>query len=205
MVGRWIGSLVLASAAVVVAGTMATAVGATQSTPPATTSVSYDVAHQSAPPAVNRAVSDTLTQTIRLEIRGGDLTIEPSSLVVELAAHGDVLRGELPDITVIDARGTLRGWTARVRMVSVAGVDAEGTTRRVPPGQVVLTPRAPSLIDGSLDGIVAGRTGRGRGFGTLLRAAKDAGGGTFVGGGTIEIVRTNGLVEATATIDLSVS
>ncbi len=210
MARRRFGALVVASATVVVAGAMAATVGATPSSAAATTAISYDTGRRSTPPHAGApgpgpvARPETQTQTIRLEIRGGELTVEPRSLTVALSSDGDVLRGTIPAITVVDARGTLEGWHARVRMVDVVGVDSDGSTLRVPPGQVVLTPAEPSIVAGTPEGVAAGRPVRGRGNGTLLRAAPSTGGGTFVGGGTIEIARSADTVAATVTLAVAV-
>lgn len=173
---------------------------------PARTSVpSADpVGERSATPEQAESVGATLQQTIRLDIRGGALTIEPATTSLRLDREGDVLRGALAGVTVVDARGTLDGWRARAQIVEVVGRGADGVTRRIPPGRVVITPADPSVVAGVEDEAVAGRPYRARANGTLLRAARGGGGGTFVGAATVEIHGVDDFVAATVTVRLTI-
>lgn len=150
------------------------------------------------------SVGAALQQTVRLDIRGGALTIEPTATSIRLDREGDVLRGVLPDVTVVDARGTLDGWRARAQIVEVVGRGADGVIRRIPPGQVVIAPTDPSVVAGVEGEAVAGRPYRARANGTLLHAARGGGGGTFVGAATVEIHGVDEFTVATATVRLAV-
>jgi len=126
-------------------GGLTTLAGATSvqgaGTPARTSVPSADpVGERSATPEQAESVGATLQQTIRLDIRGGALTIEPATTSLRLDREGDVLRGALAGVTVVDARGTLDGWRARAQVVEVVGRGADGVTRRIPPGHVVITP-----------------------------------------------------------------
>lgn len=146
----------------------------------------------------------TAEQTVRLEVRGGSLSIQPTTASVQLVRDGDVLRGELDDATVIDARGTLDGWRARARVVEITGVDADGATQRIPPGRVTVTPTSPTADAGRIDEVSGGRPFRAKANGTLMRSETGGGGGTFVGGATIEAAEAGDLTGAIVTLRFSV-
>lgn len=62
------------------------------------------------PPGHRRTSTDrpaATAQTISVEIVGGALSVAPESATVNVADG----RAELPQVTVVDARGTLDGWT----------------------------------------------------------------------------------------------
>lgn len=105
------------------------------------------------------------TQTISVSVRGASLSVLPSRAVVPLAANG---RGQA-DIDVIDARGTLSGWTLK------ATVDAASRV------QVHVRPSAPVPVTGEPDGLKAGRPANVHSgeVATLGSAAPGGGGGTY--------------------------
>ena len=185
---------------------MAGAVGTAGAAAEVSTSIEDDVAGSPVALAPQRLASggETAEQMVRLEIRGGSLSIRPSTASVQLARDGDVLRGTIGDATVIDARGTLDGWRARMRVIEVTAVDADGATKRIPPGRVAVTPTFPRAIAGHVDEVRAGRPFRARANGTLLSAGRGGGGGTFLGNAVVEIADAETLTSATVTVRFSV-
>jgi hypothetical protein len=110
-----------------------------------------------------------LTETISVSVRGGSLSVRPASVVVPLtwdAAHGRY--GGHADIDVIDARGTLTGWTASA-VVQFAD------------GRVSVRPAKPTVIGGYDSGLFAGKKAEVRSgeVVTLGSAAGGDGGGSF--------------------------
>ena len=110
-----------------------------------------------------------LTQTISVSVRGGSLSVRPASVAVPLtwdAAHARY-RGHA-EIDVVDARGTLTGWTASA-VVQFAS------------GQVSVRPGRPVVVDGYDSGLSAGRRAvvRNGDVVVLGSAAAGDGGGSF--------------------------
>ena len=110
-----------------------------------------------------------MTQTISVSVRGGSLSVRPASVVVPLtwdAAQGRY-RGHA-DVDVIDARGTLTGWTA-----SAVAQFADG--------RLSVRPSKPVVIDGEDSGLSAGNKADARSGDvvTLGSAAAGGGGGSY--------------------------
>lgn len=136
-----------------------------------------DQSHGSLSPAPTVSTSTTvaqvggqkLTQTISVSVRGGTLSVRPASVVVPLSwdrSHGRYTGHA--DIDVIDARGTLTGWTASA-LVQFAN------------GQVSVRPGKPAVIDGYNSGLSAAKKTEVRSgdVATLGSAAAGDGGGSF--------------------------
>ena len=136
-------------------------------------------AARSAPDADPQSV----VQMVQLTVIGGELELLTDHATVTLERVAGTSRdwtGVLPPVRVVDARGTLEGWTVRWR---VEDVSVGSAARRVR-----VAPDAPVVVAGSADGLVAGSAGpsgpRGR---TLFRAHVGYGGGTYEAGGTVTL------------------
>ncbi|HEV3351301.1 MAG TPA: hypothetical protein VG076_00175 [Acidimicrobiales bacterium] len=153
---------------VVIAGSVSgigavVAAGASQTstvTPPTVTTTST---------TATQATAEGVTHTISVAVRGGSLSVRPASVVVPLtwdAACG-CSRGQA-NVDVIDARGTLTGWTAR------AVVNAGN-------GTVSVRPAKPVVVDGEDSGLAAGKKVKTQSGGivTLGSAAAGGGGGSY--------------------------
>jgi hypothetical protein len=118
---------------------------------------------------VPQSVEHGLTQTISVSVRGGSLSVRPASVIVPMAwdaAHGRY-RGRA-DVDVIDARGTLMGWTAS----AVVQFDS---------GRVSVRPAKATVIDGYDSGLSAGKKAEVRSGDvvTVGSAAPGDGGGSY--------------------------
>ena len=131
--------------------------------------------YTAAPPVVSTTstVAQTapqgVTQTISVSVRGGSLSVRPASVAVPLtwdAAHGRY-RGQT-SIDVVDARGTLTGWTASARV-------SFGT------GTVIVRPSKPVVVDGEDSGLAAAKKSEAHSgdIVSLGTAAAGGGGGTY--------------------------
>lgn len=188
-----------ALAAVLTAGTLSVGIGSTVAaagTPAKTkTVVEYHdttpgqrVGRTPAVPTATAAPSTGLTQSVHLEIVGGELTVSPSIVTVTLTRDATgALTGVLPAIEVVDARGSFEGWRVRVRLADVTATDAQDKAVRIPPGKVEVAASGVDAVAGSADGVSLGRPGRGKGQTLLLEAARGHGAGTFVGSGVVTI------------------
>jgi hypothetical protein len=67
-----------------------------------------------------RILRGATAQTLQVGIRGGILRVMPAVSSIALTRHGGRLHGDLPPVTVTDARGTLAGWTVHAIATSVA-------------------------------------------------------------------------------------
>jgi len=110
-----------------------------------------------------------LSQTISVSVGGGSLSVRPASVVVPLtwdAGHSRY-RGHA-DIDVIDARGTLTGWTA-------SAVVQFGN------GRLSVRPGRPVVIDAEDYGLFAGKKAEVKSgdVAVLGSAAAGGGGGSF--------------------------
>lgn len=133
-------------------------------------------------------------QTVDVTVRPGQLEVAPTTQVLRLTPSG---RGTLQRFTatvgpvrVVDARGTLAGWVARVA-VSVAVRRGPGRRPHRDRGVVVCAQAGtPTMVAGNpADRVVAARpscTAAGRPV-PLVRAAPGGGGGTYEDTATIEL------------------
>jgi hypothetical protein len=116
--------------------------------------------------------SQPLTQTISVAVHGGTLSVRQDNIVVPLtwdSATGRY-RGRT-SVDVIDARGTLGGWTLRT------AVDAPNLHG----AHLWLRPSAPVVVDGEPSGLIAGKATEvnGQQLVTLGSAAAGDGGGSY--------------------------
>jgi hypothetical protein len=120
-------------------------------------------------------------QEIVVRVAPGALSVSPASVPLELrrAARDDTYSAALPEIRVVDARGSLAGWVARV------GLDDESLKR----AQVQLVPTDARVVDGLPNGLHADAPVDldGRLSGALCHADPQWSGGTFACGGRIEV------------------
>jgi hypothetical protein len=112
---------------------------------------------------------------VDLTVAGGPRPqVFPATVVVPLRQAGAARVGSLPPVTVLDAQGTLRGWTL------VARLTGPGT------GPVVLVPAPPRALSGRPDEVRAGaRRPLGAGPGVLAFAPAGGGDGRFELGGEL--------------------
>ena len=123
-------------------------------------------------PASAPVASQALTQTISVAVHGGSLFVRQDHVVVPLtwdSASGRY-RGHT-SIDVVDARGTLTGWTLKT---AVEASDLHGA-------HVWLRPSAPVVVDGEPSGLVAGKATEvhGQQLVTLGSATAGDGGGSY--------------------------
>jgi hypothetical protein len=118
---------------------------------------------------VLQATAQGLTQTISVSVRGGSLSVRPASVVVPLM--WDAGRGRYrgtANVDIVDARGTLTGWTASAVIQSASG-------------PVSVRPGEPVALTGEDSGLSAGKKAQARGGDvvTLGSAASGGGGGSY--------------------------
>jgi hypothetical protein len=123
-------------------------------------------------------------QGLRGAVRGGAMSVTPGQVHVSLTRAGDGshYRGVLPAVRVVDARGTLVGWHAQLRVVTVDGTDVANT-------RVRSLPDAPAVIDGQHAGLHAARSTDLHAGATvdLCHATPGYGGGTYRCGAHIDV------------------
>jgi hypothetical protein len=164
----------------------------------------HEIDVPAAPPGT--ASGSSMVQVVKVEVRGGSLSLTDDRAEVALVRHGRTWSGELPAVRVVDARGTHAGWTVRW---AVADIEVSGCVKaKVRPSHVRVDPAEPVAVHGLPDGVHAGRSSVGAGPArTLMRAAPGWGGGTYVGGGTATL-RIPGCTSASSvvvTLNYSVS
>ena len=129
------------------------------------------------------AVSGTAQQLV-LRVLPGPLTASPTSLHVQIEPRGSGqhFRVVLPAITVVDARGSLVGWTLSLSLIAVDGVPTDAVHAR-------LFADAPTVVYGEQWGLRAGRPGAlsATQSGALCSAEAGGGGGTFRCGGHVDV------------------
>ncbi len=120
------------------------------------------------PPSQLSGVAAGLLVAVR---PGGALEVVPGSIVAVLGGRDRRPETSVGPIRVIDPRGTLEGWSLRVRVTEE--VDREGRLQ-VRPGQ-------PVVVDGDSAGLVQGRPGvvSDDRWSTLMSARAGHGGGTY--------------------------
>ena len=187
-------------AAIVLAVVGATAVAHAESPsdPPAEVITVTPAPHVSTPRPVHSPSSNgqAMTQTVALTINGGDLELQSDAATVVLhsAESGTKWIGDLPPVRVVDARGTLEGWTVEW---TVDSLEVDGQPRR---GTVRVTPADPVVVAGGEDGLQAGREAVARRQGRVLFSADaNHGGGTYEAGGQVT-VRLPGSVHPEAVV-----
>lgn len=189
MVSRWIAALTVVAS--VTAGSFAVAAAAADDSADvgpfgAPAGAVAPVRPAAAPPAPSAVPGGgpgegrVSEQTISVEVRGGTLSVSPSTATVEMRHDGDEWHGELGGITVVDARGSLEGWSLELEIVEVR-VDGSPAGEADDVDEVEISAHEPVVVHG-----IAGEVVRGDDE-TLLEARPGGGGGTFVGGATIEL------------------
>jgi len=112
-----------------------------------------------------------------LQVTGGPLSVTPAHaiLVLHRIGGGRNFDAALPRVTVVDARGTLAGWTATV----------SGEAPLI--GDLSVRPGTPVALSGRQDEVGGGRPGRvGPHTATpVATALAGGGGGEFAVGGTV--------------------
>jgi hypothetical protein len=135
----------------------------------------------------------TATEVIELTVVGTVLALasDPAPRVeLRSTGNGSKLRGVLPPVRVIDARGTLTGW-----QVEWATTDED----------VVLDPDAPVVVAGVADGLVRGRAARATAAPRIVfGACAGSGGGTYEGGATVTADRSADAGDGEVTLELRV-
>jgi hypothetical protein len=135
--------------------------------------------------------STSVQQELVLAVTPGPLTASPGSESVVLSrpgagrgpngqGQGPAFGGGLGAVTVIDARGSLAGWSATVTLHSVSGLDAA----QVAGARLCVSPAAPAMVAGNPADVVrrapssCGAPGEPI---SLFFAAPGGGGGTYTG------------------------
>jgi hypothetical protein len=175
-----------AAAAVVAVGVAApslTSTGATGSTSPAGWQVKVDApggpVAVPAATAVAGAPSGSVQQRIAIPVLPGRLSVSPTSASVVLhRVASNRYVGSWGPLQVVDARGSLVGWTAAIGL-------GFGTAS----GRLVVTPNPPVAVTGRPDEVVAAQAAvltPGRST-LVMSGAAGGGGGTFSVTGTLTL------------------
>ena len=187
-----------------------------ESTAPVTTTVEQggpDVADTPTPsdtggvslPGASDGSSMSAGQTIAVSILPGPLTVSPSSQSIAFSGdHGGTDVGELAAVTVVDARGSLVGWTATVALWSVSGLDASQLAH----ARLCVSPDAVDVVAGNPPE-VRSATGSCGTLGDPLAvffAPPNGGGGTFsdTAGLTLQLPAGLGSDRVTASVAVAV-
>lgn len=134
-------------------------------------------------------------QVLGVTVRGAGLEVSPAHLTVTLqrSGHSDHFSGDYGPLTVVDARGTLRGWTA---FLSVTGS---------PDAEVEIHPGSPVVVSGIRSEVRVPRSANlAHGQAVIMCAPAGGGGGTFADSGTLTL-DSRSITGGTVTIQLSVS
>jgi hypothetical protein len=125
-------------------------------------------------------------QEIVVRVAPGPLSVSPASISLELrrARAEDTYTATLPEIRVVDARGSLAGWVARV------GLDDASLKR----AHVQLVPTDARVVDGLPRGLHTDAPVDldGRSSGAVCDADQQWSGGTFACGGRIDVDPVHG-------------
>jgi hypothetical protein len=125
--------------------------------------------------------TQSMQQTLLLVINGGTISVLPTSANVVLHRDGDRHSvGQFGPITVIDARGSLAGWSLRASLAGPESGDLivhPGTAVAITgrPGEATASGAAPLTTAGSV----------------IMSAAPEGGGGDFSISGTVDLVGGN--------------
>lgn len=144
-------------------------------------------------------------QTIAVSILPGPLTVSPSSQSIAFSGdRGGTDVGDLAAVTVVDARGSLVGWTATVALRSVSGLDASQLAH----ARLCVSPDAVDVVAGNPPE-VRSATGSCGTLGVPLAvffAAPNGGGGTFsdTAGLTLQLPAGLGSDRVTASVAVAV-
>lgn len=139
----------------------------------------------------------TLQQRINVRINGGTLTITPSTINVTLARVGHAYKGSLPAVQIIDARGSLAGWTATVAPATLPA----GTQLHVRPGKPAAVTGLQGEVSATHPGIATANSPV-----ALASAAPNGGGGTFSVDAALELIAPSTTAQTlTLSLDLVVS
>jgi hypothetical protein len=137
-----------------------------------------------------------LVQTVSMEVDGDVLTSSQTSNAIamdEITLDGEeqTSEGDLNDITILDARGTLLGWSVTATMSNIAIAGSSASNSSISAADMTLTPTcAPKTVtSGSTAGITGGTAGAldpttGR---ALCAAGSGDGGGTYKITGTLSL------------------
>jgi hypothetical protein len=164
------------------APTVSASSGQTPTTPSTTTPLPAPQVHRvNAPDAPETAPAvRVVQQQVSVAVIGGDMTIAPESERLTLTRVGgsDRYTATLPTVRVVDARGTLAGWTARVAPIDLP----DAATLRLDPGK-------PVAIYGNQSEIERARPSNATtsAAATLMSAAPEGGGGTFEVNGVLTV------------------
>ncbi len=169
---------------------LGTASAATAALPPVTEHALDPALVAAAQAPVGPAAGQSVTEVIQLTVIGGPLSLvtDHASVTLQRVPGSDRdWTGTLPAVRVIDARGTFAGWDVDWMLTSL-DVQGAATRAHVPDAQVSVEPAAPAVVDGTPDGLEAGKAGLASPNGrTLFSAAAGSGGGTYEAGATVSI------------------
>jgi len=158
--------------------------GSSATTPPPRAPITSHVPNRN--PTGPAADGAGAQQGIVVRVAPGPLSVSPASISLELrrARRDDTYGATLPEIRVVDARGSLAGWVARV------GLDDESLKR----AHVQLVPTGARVVDGLPNGLHTDAPVDldGRSSGALCHADPQWSGGTFACGGRIEVDPVHG-------------
>ena len=141
------------------------------------------------------STGDVAAQVIAVPVRPGSMTITPGLVRVTLRrGPGHTLTADLPQVTIIDARGSLAGWTATVAISASVPTSAE----LVPAPPVAVTGIQGEVRGGPPVPITPGQAA------VLAQAGVGGGGGRFVTTGSIRVPSGRSLSPGTV-LELEIS
>jgi len=161
-------------------------------------------------PSVAPGSGSSAVQTFGISVLPGPLTVSPTTASVPLSpsfAFGhriSVYQGQLPPVTVVDARGSLVGWRATVSLQSVAGAASTQLAHAF----VCASSPKPTYVAGNPGDVVRGEALSCAGVGdplTVFWAAPGGGGGTFSDTAVLRLVVPGGKLPAEATASFAVA
>lgn len=143
-------------------------------------------------PAGSGEGSASLEQTIAVSVLPGPMTVSPTAESVSFSRTGNgngqraPYSGDLSPITVVDARGSLVGWTATVTLQSVDGLDASQLVH----ARLCVSPDTRTVVAGIPDEVRTADHSCGAMDAplTMFFAPSDGGGGTFSDTGSLTLV-----------------
>ena len=167
------------------------AAGSVAATQPAMQPATQAIAQQ--PPAASGGGAG---EVLAVTVQGAGLTAGPTMASVTLHRVGRSSRftGSFGPLTVVDARGTLAGWTLWVASVGP-----------LPSGALTVHPAKPVTVSGVPSEVhAAGPSKLGSSPVGVMTAAAGGGGGTFADSGTVDL-ESSAVIGDSATVQLSVS
>lgn len=155
--------------------------------------------------------SCAIQQTVQQQVSGGNLSMSQQSALISMSAitldgSNQTSTGALNQVTVIDARGTLGGWTLTGAVTSLT--TGSGDANHTIPNTAISWAPTCAATGGAIPAEVAsGTAGAIPSSAALCTAVAGGGGGTFTGNASVSVVvgssKAAGLYSGTLTLTLA--